>query len=174
MVAAYFACIGDWGMDGAIWWISSTAIEASLHGYWEERGFELMQSGSVDPEKGFFKPNAYELVTMWGLTLSFDRAQKQHGLFTIGTRYGIDHDVVLKKQVPEGQYGRITIPAKLKESVLRYLNQEGIDAVSLLHACADQVADADQVGLTMARHLKEKRGTSTASILPPVPKAHNS
>ena len=79
----------------------------------------------------------------------------------------MDHDVVLKRQVPEGQYGRIMIPAKLKGSVIEYLKQEKINAVSLQHA------GADRVGLRMAWDLEQKRNPLTASILPTASKAHN-
>jgi len=55
MVAAYFACIDDWGLDGAIWWINSEAVKDSLHGHWEDRGFNLLPNGSVDLENSIFK-----------------------------------------------------------------------------------------------------------------------
>jgi len=141
-VAAYFACIDEWRRDGAIWWISSKEIVESVHPHWERRGFRRKPElgCEIDLNDGIFSPDVEKFICLVDLRMPFARAQAQRGLFTIGSRLGKDHDAVLKEHVSEGQYGRITIPANLKGSVIDYLERMGIDAVSLQHAGADRVA----------------------------------
>lgn len=148
-VAAYFACIDESPPDGAIWWINEKAVENYCAQNWEIWKFEHHPEldGQVDLNDGIFNVDVAEFITMCYLRIPFSRAQAQRGLFTIGSRLGIDHDAVLKKQLSEGAYGRVTIRANLKGPegpVIDYLGQMGIDAVSLQHT------GADRVGLKMA------------------------
>ena len=172
--AAYFACIDKCRRNGSIWWISEDAIVASVHDHWEARGFRRKPElgCQIDLNDGIFKPDVDRFICMQYLSIPFPRARVQRGLFTIASRLGIAHDMLLKKQVScvqervearlndsathgtldarlkqqlsKGYYGRITIPANLKGSVIDYLQRIGIDAVSLQHA------GADWVGLRMA------------------------
>ena len=141
-IAAYFACIDECSRDGAIWWINTKAVVDSVHPHWEARGFRRKPElgCEIDLNSGIFNPDVDKFISLTNLRVRFPRAQAQRGLFTIGSRLGIAHDAVLKAQVSEDHYGRITIPANLKSSVIGYLKRMGIDAVSLQYPRADQIA----------------------------------
>ncbi len=145
-VAAYFACIAEDRKDGAIWWLNTNAVIASVHPLWEARGFQRKPElgGEVDLNDGIFRKDVPRFVCMEYLRIPFPRAHAQRSLFTIGSRLGVDHDTVLKEQLRPDDWGKITIPASLKDQAIGYLRRAGIDALTLQHA------GADRVGLSMA------------------------
>lgn len=169
-VAAYFACIDGWDSDGAIWKINSKAVVDFVDPRWQAWGFDRCsdEPGSeIKLEPRIFEPNVAKFVTLIRHKIPFPRAQAQRGLFTMGSRLGIDHEAVLKDQVHEGDCKRIVIRADLKRQILGCLEQMGIDAVSLQHA------GADSVGLRMTWDLKQQRRNAPADIggkAPPIQK----
>lgn len=142
MVAAYFACIGEYSREGAVWWMNLVAVERFLDSHWTELGAKRKPEpdGEVDLNDMIFEPRVRDFVSMLHLRVPFPRARAQRALFTVGSRLGAGHDSVLKNQLSEKEYGRIVIPANLKNSVITYLERMGIDAVSLQYAGADRAA----------------------------------
>lgn len=152
-VATYFACNYYHDTDGTIWWVDAKAVEDYCTANWPtweikryppERGNEVMLDAYI------FKPDVPEFVTLLDHRFRISRAQAQCGMFTLGSRLGVDHDSVLAKKLSEGQYGRIRIRADVKKYALQYLKQMNIDAISL------QYPGADKVGLTMALQYERK------------------
>jgi hypothetical protein len=146
-VAAYFASISYPRLDGTIWWIDAKAVKDYCTDNWRKWGirrYPKKLGGQVMLDAYIFKPDVPEFVTLLDHGFRIPRAQAQRAMFTLGSRLGVDHDAVLVNQLTQGKYGRITITAGMKDSVLNSLELMGIDAVSL------QYPGADKVGLSMA------------------------
>jgi len=156
-VAAYFACNYHSDLDGTIWWIDAKAVENYCTLNWPKWGIERHppeRGGQVVLDAHIFRPGVPEFVTLLDHKFRIPRAQAQRAMFTLGSRLGVDHDTVLAKELSEGQYGRITIKADVKDYALNYLEMMGIDAISL------QYPGADRVGSRMAWELEQKAGRS--------------
>lgn len=144
-IAAYFTCIDIDNREGTIWWMKESAVVNYVHLRWDKWGFIQRDADKqiIFGDK-IFERNVDPFVTMIYLRIPFSRAQAQRGLFTLGSRTGLAHDVQLKAQLRDEPYERVVIPANLKAEVIEYLARMGIDAISLQHT------GADRVGLRMA------------------------
>ncbi|MBS0189395.1 MAG: FRG domain-containing protein [Planctomycetes bacterium] len=136
-VAAYFAVIDDWDKDGAIWWFSCRSYQPAMQRQWNRLGWHTTGEKPDDPIAKAFCSDCPEFITQAQLGIPFERASAQQAVFTLAAPLGCYHDDVLARVFEEGQFGRIVIPAGIKNSVERMLYTMNIHAKSLHHARAD-------------------------------------
>lgn len=152
-IAAYFACIDESQKDGAVWILDHSEVVDYVTPRWEKWGFkrpweklEITKkraqqnqiSDQIKYSDRIFDTYCPKFVSMVYLQIAFPRAQAQRGLFTIGSRLGMRHDVWINRCLPKGSLKKIIIRKNIKNRVVEYLRRLGIDAVSLHHPGADQ------------------------------------
>lgn len=148
--AAYFACIGNWNSEGAIYWFDLLRLEERLQGNWKPLGF--LTENDINLNDIIFRPDAKEFIACVHLSIPFARAVAQKGLFTVASRLGLCHDTLLEETPPGDRHlGKVLISAGIKREVLAYLGRLAIDASTL------QFAGADIIGTGLTGELQTKR-----------------
>ncbi len=91
-----------------------------------------------------FREDSPEFIGPVYLRIRFARAEAQQALFTIAGRLGLLHDDLLRRLVGDQHFGKLLIPALLKQELLYALRARGVTATSLHHV------GADRLGFTMS------------------------
>jgi hypothetical protein len=141
LVALYFASIYEHDKDGAVWWFDQNAFEHEVGHRWHGYGLKSYPAlnNEVNLNDTAFNTDGSPWITKLYCVVLFDRIKEQQGLFTVAGRLGCDHDDLIADCLGEGQYGRIIVPASLKQKVLDRLRTVNIHSESLHYPGADLV-----------------------------------
>lgn len=149
-IAAYFAVASGGADDGTVCWYSGGKFEAAKRDEW----LKLFRvSGHVEHQVWsavFGEAEPPEFVTELHLSQLFPRLAAQAGLFTIGSRFGADHGVLIERLVGKFNCGQVLIPASLKRELLRYLQDFNFSCDSVM------TADAHRIAWEVNRELESK------------------
>jgi hypothetical protein len=148
-VAAYFAVCGCWDFDGCIYGFRRDRLEALLRGnysadlrplVWGPHSSDMKHFDEVwdkaDANNMLFDPDKAKVLSNWIATYycreaHFPRLIAQQGLFTFGSRPGLDHWSQIADLLSDDDCFLITIYHGAKLSILRMLNSVGLNGAVL-------------------------------------------
>lgn len=141
LVALYFAAIHHHDKDGAIWWFKRKAFCNEVGQRWEKHGLRRHpeQKNEIDLNDTAFNTDGPRWISELNCLFPFHRIELQQGFFTIAGRLGFEHGELIANLLGKGQYGRIIVPASLKQKVLDRLRTMNIHSKSLDYPGADIV-----------------------------------
>jgi hypothetical protein len=162
-VALYFAAIEHPDKDGAVWWFRPRAFEQKVDKRWEHP-YRMKRYPETNKQVNLndtaFNTDGPAWITMWHYRIPFPRIEAQQAFFTVAGRLGLDHAEliadVLDAENADGRYGRIIVPASLKQAILGRLQ------VMNIHSRTLDYPGADLVGSRLKRELKATQGRAAA------------
>jgi hypothetical protein len=150
LVALYFASICEYDKDGTICWFNREAFYNEVGQRWKNFGLKRHPeiNNEIDLNDTAFNTDGPPWITELNCIIPFHRIEVQQGFFTVAGRLGIDHSDLISEILDESKYGRIIIPASLKQKVLdrlRFMN---------IHSKSIDYPGADKVGTRLTQDLK--------------------
>lgn len=141
LVALYFASIYEHDKDGAVWWFDQNAFEHEVGRRWHGHGLKRYPAlnNEVNLNDTAFNTDGPAWITKLHCRVPFHKIEVQQGFFTVAGRLGREHGELIADCLCEGKYGRIIVPASLKQKVLDRLRTMKIHSKSLDYPGADIV-----------------------------------
>lgn len=138
-VAAFFAAIDLPHKNGAVWWYGEQALHEAVRQHRVKHRIPDPAGPEFSHEKALYSKKSPRFIMPVYLSISFQRAEAQQGLFTLASRLGELHDELFEELLTGDDFGRIEFPSSVKPDLLMALKARNITAPSLHHVGADRL-----------------------------------
>lgn len=168
MVAAYFAVTGSQPTeDGFIYFFNPSELRSRYRKMYSGSGFTF-EADQMPGRHELIDPEAPPIVTFFESTRHLDRSTIQQSVFTLCHQPMQDHAGAIESALKDGthhegvMYGKIAIPAALKQEILRQLVSANIHGASLfpgLDGIGRQLAELAMIEIGINGKKNEQSGS---------------
>lgn len=141
--ALYFACVGAMNKPARLWCFDAKALAEEVGAKWDDWDVDMRTDlpGERDISKAAFTDSEHHWIITQYNRRPPPRMAAQHGLFTVASRFGLPHDVLLEQFVPSKHRHVFVIPSSWKARILSYLRSIGIHHHTIQYPALDRFAD---------------------------------